>query len=88
MVYDIDIMICDFDYYIGFVDCRIWLLILDRVDGKEWKEGWELLESDGRRWEEVEDFGKKGFGVLGWSVVIATNVLRLMRAHIAIFLTM
>lgn len=54
MGYDFGIVKCDIDYYICFFDCEIWLLILNRMDGKGWKEGWKELESDGGRWEEVE----------------------------------
>ena len=55
--YDFGIMICGFDYYIGFVDCGIWLLILDRIDGKNWEQGWEELGRFGKRWEVVEGGG-------------------------------
>lgn len=34
---DVDIMICDIDYYIGFIDCEIWLCVLGRIDGRNWK---------------------------------------------------
>lgn len=82
MGYDIDIMICDIDYYIGFIDCEIWLLRLDRIGGRNWKEGWKVLEI------VLEDFGSGGkwwsVGILD-GVVIATNALRLMCAYIAIF---
>ena len=60
MEYDVDIMIYDFDYYIGFIDCEIWLLILDRMDGKNWKKC-------GRNWKVMEDFGSGGgWRVRGW----------------------
>ena len=37
MGYDVGIMIYDFDYYIGFVDCEIWFCVLGEMDGKNWE---------------------------------------------------
>ena len=78
--YDVGVMKCDIDYYIGFIDCEIWLLILNRMDGKNWKEVgncWKLC------WKILEEVGSGGG--LGWCVVIATKAFRLMCAYIAIF---
>ena len=37
MGYDVGVMKCDIDYYIGFVDYGIWLCVLGRIDGRDWK---------------------------------------------------
>lgn len=58
--YDVDIMIRGFDYYIGFIDCVIWLCVLGRMDGKNWKGKWKILGEDGKWWKKMED---RGFGV-------------------------
>ena len=81
--YDVGVMKCDIDYYICFFDCEIWLLILDRMDGRDWEEVWKELESDGRfwKWWRVEVWG----GGVVEGVVIATNAFRLTCAYIAIF---
>ena len=81
MGYDFGIVKCDIDYYIGFIDCEIWLLVLDGMDGKNWKG----MEDFGRRREEVESGGGWRCGVLVEGGVIATNAFRLMCAYIAIF---
>lgn len=55
--YNFGIMKCDIDYYIGFFDCGIWLLILDRMDGRNWEEVWKELEEEGKILEVVEGGG-------------------------------
>lgn len=66
MRYGIDIMICGFDYYIGFIDCVIWLLVLDRIDGRNWNRLGIIGNCVGRFWEwwEVVVDGEGWGGVL------------------------
>ena len=49
----------------GFIDCEIWLLVLDKRDGKCWEGKWKILEV-------VERGGSEGkVGVLGfWGGVL------------------
>lgn len=66
MGYDIDIIICDIDYYIGFIDCEILFCVLGRMNGRNWKRGWEELEDDGKiwKWWEILGSGEVWCGVL------------------------